>query len=53
MVLRSKTSNKWFGINLEDENGWNVLRSSLKSIIDETFIKKDNFKFKDEMRDQI
>ncbi len=53
LVLRSKTSSEWFGINLEDENGWNVLRSSLKSIIDEAFIKKDNFEFKDEMRDQI
>ena len=41
LVLRSKTSQEWFGINLETDKGWEILKNSLSNLISGSFENKN------------
>ncbi len=52
LVLRSKISNEWFGINLEDKNGWDILKLSLKSLVKASFSEKNNLNGEDVQKEK-
>ena len=52
LVLRSKISNEWFGINLEDNNGWDILKLSLKSLVKASFSEKNSLNGEDVQKEK-
>ena len=52
LVLRSKISNEWFGINLEDNNGWDILKLSLKNLVKASFSEKNNLNGEDVQKEK-
>ncbi len=50
LVLRSKTADEWFGINLDKNKGWEIIKDSLESIIKDTFEDAKNLSNKEILR---
>ena len=50
LVLRSKTADEWFGINLDKNKGWEIIKDSLESIIKDTFEDAKNLSNKEIIR---